>query len=241
MRMKWVVLTAVTGAMTWTASGQILPPAPAKTPPTPEYTPPPPPPPPPPANPRPGTTTPAAQTPAEPLPSLIEKDEAGKVKPLGMPTEEAAVRALKPNEETMKKVETSLAGRRNDLDRLVAEQVEGLVELKKFAAEVNEKTSMDVIQGHAKKVHSFRTFPGVLDRLQKEGAIDPALKSRAGKVAEEYRKAAAEEFQKGFEHGNTQQMVLLGFRQFLVTNTTEAYASLDRQLANAAGQMETLL
>ena len=90
-------------------------------------------------------------------------------------------------------MEASLAARRDDLDRLVIEHVEGLAELRRFADEVNESTPMDEIQTKAKNVHPFRTFPGVLDRLSREGAIDPQLKSRATKVADEYQKAVEAE------------------------------------------------
>jgi hypothetical protein len=171
----------------------------------------------------------------------VERDGTGALKPLGMPAEEAALRALKPSEETMKKVETSLAARRDDLDRLVVEQVESLVDLRAFAATVSEKSSLDDIQTTAKKALPFKNFPGVLERLSREGAIDPQTKSRAQRVAQEYQKASDAELMKGFEHSSTQAMVVVGFRRYLATTTTEASAALDRQLLAAAPRTGELL
>jgi hypothetical protein len=171
----------------------------------------------------------------------VERDDAGKLKMLGVPAEEAAVRALKPNEETMKKVEASLAGRRDDLDRLVIENVEALVDLHKFSAKVDEKTSLDDITVNAKKALPFKNFVGVLERLSRDGAIDPQLRSRASRVAQEYQKAADQEVLKGFEHNNTQAMVLIGFRRYVITTTMEGYGSLDRQLGVAAARGDELL
>lgn len=220
------------------AMGQIVPPAPEKTPPTPEYTPPPPPPTPKLTGPNATPEKPAVET---PLPTLVERDDAGALKPLAMPAEEAAVRALKPDEETLKKVEASLAGRRDDLDRLVIEQVEALAELRTFAAKVDEKTSLDDITKTAKKALPFKNFQGVLDRLSREGAIEAQMRSRAQKVAQEYQKAADQELMKGFEHSNTQAMVVVGFRRYLATTVTEAHAALDRQLLAAGPRMTELL
>lgn len=244
MRKRCVWIGMVVGAagsvMGSSAFGQLLPPTPEKTAPTPPYTPPPPPPPPTPVAPKaPGTgTTPAPDT---PLPSLVERDEAGKLKPLGMPAEEAAVRALKLNEETMEKVEASLAARRDDLDRLVIENIEALVDLRKFADGASEQTPLDTFSTEAKKALPFKSFQGVLDRLSREGAIDPQTKSRAAKVAAEYTKAVNEELTKGFEHSNTQQMVLVGFRRYYLVTTEEAYQALDRMLKAAAGKAESLI
>jgi hypothetical protein len=139
------------------------------------------------------------------------------------------------------KVEASLQARQDDLDRVVAANVEALVELKKFSTEMTEKTSLDEITTNAKKALPFKSFQGVLDRLSREGAIDPQLKSRAMRVAQEYQKAVDSDMTKGFEHSNTQAMVMLGFKRYLNTTTREAYASLDRQLAVAAGQGDALV
>jgi hypothetical protein len=236
-----VWLGVVVGMMAPGAWGQIVPPAPPKTPPTPEYTPPPPPPPPVPVVPRDGAAPEAKPAPEAPLPSLVERDAQGRVKPLGMPTEEAAVRALKPSEETMKKVEASLAGRGQDLDRLVVEHVEALAELRAFTKKITEDASLEEISVVAKKAVPFKNFVGVLDRLQREGAIDPQMKSRAQRVAQEYQKAVDDDAFKNFEHNKSQAMVLVGFQRYMRITTTEAYASLDRQLLGAAPKAAELL
>lgn len=242
MRVRSLVAVMLTGSMACGAMAQLVPPAPPKTPPTPEYTPPPPPPKPPtPVAPQVRTPEAAPAAPEEALPTLVERDENGKVVALKMPVEEAAVRALKLDEETMKRVEASLKARRDDLDRLVVENIGMLVEFRKFADTVREESSLEAIQVEAKKAQPFNTFIKVLDRLARDSAIDPQTRSRAARIAREYQSASDAELMKGFEHSNTQQVILLGFKRFLGQAMSEAFASMDRQLAQAAPKMESLL
>ncbi len=227
--------------LTGAAAGQFVPPVPAKTPATPEYSPPKPPPQPPPVPP----TTPEAQPqppapPEEPLPSIVERDEKGNLKPLKVSVDEAAVRALKVDDAARAKIDAAMAARRDDVDRLVIEKIDVLLRARRALAETNESTSVGDMLAASTPARVFAEDK-LLARLVREGAITAAQKSRAEQIVKEYRQAANTESIDRVGHNNIQAMALAGFRFTVYDMTIEAMASLDRQLGAAESGFEKLL
>lgn len=227
--------------------GQILPPTPPKTPSTPEYIPPTPPPPqatPTPVRP-PSDAAPPAE-PAKPLPSLIELDAAGKIKPLQWPVDEAAVRALGIGsdagaESAKAKLDDAFARRRVDVGRQIVEHMDALMEVRKVLAEATETTSLDTMAKTATRVRPFRTNP-LMDFLVREGAISPAQKTQATQVAREYKgKVREQAMNDSGGHGNMNAMALIGFKFTMDDFCGEAFRELDRLLVESVAAAPDLL
>ncbi len=238
------LVTSITPAL-----GQILPPTPPKSPATPEYVPPAPPPPQ--ATPTPARA-PTAQTPAaapeetKPLPTLIELDAAGKIKPLKYPVEEAAVRSLgigsaAGTEEAKAKLDAAFAKRRLDVGRTIVEHMEPLMEVRKVLAEVTDTTSLDTMAKTATKVRPFRTN-ALLDFLVREGAVSPAQKTQATQVAREYKgKIREQAMNDSGGHGNMNAMALIGFKFTMDDFCGEAFRELDQLLQESTPTAEQTL
>jgi hypothetical protein len=150
-----------------------------------------------------------------------------------MSAEEAAVRALALDEETMKNVEASLAARRAELDRLIVEKVGDLVEVRRAIRTATESTTIDVMTTVSKKAQPF-VASKLLDRLGKDGALTPAQKSQASRIARDYRQAVRKEAVDAVGHNNIAAMTLAGFRLQMAEFTDEAWSLLEKQLDAAA-------
>ncbi|MGE3109667.1 MAG: hypothetical protein AB7G11_08285 [Phycisphaerales bacterium] len=240
---RFVLVAPLLLSMCATSLGQIVPPAPAKTPATPEYVPPPPPPTPVAPTPvRPsGDPNAAPAQPEKPLPSLIEKDAAGKIKPLRLPVDEAAVRALDLGEEGKTKLSAALESRRLEVGRLVVENLAALLEIQKVRKESSEATTLETMTSTARQAAPFRKNP-LLDSLVRAGAISPLQKTHATEVAKEYKQAIREEALKDAGgHGNMQAMALIGFRFTLDDFCGEASRELDRLLDESAPKAKDLI
>jgi len=219
------------------ASAQVVPPAPPKTPAAPEYTPPPPPPTP--ANPTP-VRAPAAAEPEAPLGSIVARDEAGKVKPLEIPAEEAAVRTLTFTPPAKEKLEKSLAARREVVDRVVVEHLADLLAVRKSTTEATEDTSIDQMRDTTAKTTPFRAN-NLLDWLLKDGVITPTQKTQATKIVREYKTAVREDaLKQSGGHQNMQAMALIGFRLTVDDFCGESLRELDRMVAQSAPKAEKL-
>lgn len=227
------------------ALAQIVPPAPPKSPPAPEYVPPPPPPTPSPRE----SPTPVRPTedgrnpdaPAKPLPSLLQKDSAGKIKPLTMPIDEAAVRALELSEAAKPKLDAAMIKRRTEVGRVIVENLADLIEIRTTMATANESTSLETMASTAQKTKPFRAVP-LVDFLVKEGALTPAQKTQATQVAREYKGAIREEaMNSSGGHGNMNAMAFIGFKFTMDDFSGEAFRELDRVLDDSAPKADAIL
>lgn len=233
------------GMMTMTigsvAMGQLVPPAPPKMPATPEYTPPA-------VAPTPAVrpldpSSPNAKVPDQekPLPTLIERDEKGKIKPLAMYADEAAVRALELTDDAKKQIATSLANRRDDMDVMVIEKLEDLLIVRKAVAEANEQTGMNVILETGTRTAGFKNNT-IIDRLHKDGAITMVQKTQATKISREYKTAVKEEASKEVGgNSNFQALMLVSLRLSIDDVCGEAFKELDRMIEAAAPKAEQLV
>jgi hypothetical protein len=235
------VAIVLVAALSLPAMAQLVPPAPPRTPPSPEYTPPaPPPPPPPPTAPNPDAKPPAPGEPEKPLPSLVQKDEQGMIRPLKLPIEEGALRALDMDDAARAQLETALAARHTEIDRLVFENITLLMEIRATMAKVTDTTGIEDMTNTTKKARTFQ--PGsLLDSLSRAGAISPPQKSSASRIAKEYRMAIRSEVTDKVGRNNMTAMLAAAFKMQVDDFTAEAWQSLDRQLEAAAPFQEKLL
>ncbi len=215
------------------AAAQILPPVPAAAPTTPPYTPPPPPPTPvPPARPDP---KPADD---KPLPTLIERDAAGKLKRYETSLEEAALAKMELPPDTQARVDAALAARRKDIDKLVIEKLEAVLVAYKAAPTIDQLRDINELSKVKDMIQAIAPEKA-LDRLLRDGAITPAVKSRVEQVVRAYNDALTT--QRQAEAGSD----FLKIAQFVAgdvfrSGTRDAFASLDAMLIEAAKKIETL-
>lgn len=236
-RRVWFVLTAL-GAMggvgtTGVASGQLVPPAPAKTPKE-TYTPPPAAPaaPSPPARPDPEVET--------PLPSIVKKGPDGKVIRLNMLPEQAALDAMPFDEAGRKRIAAGVAEYQADMDRRVIENPGLIVQLVRQRDTIANYSTLQDLQQLTAGIGPLR--PGsLLERLQRNGAINARQKHRADQVKDEYNKAITAEVNAEAGEGDFQKTMTLGGRRVFMEMSAEAVRSLDRQLARAEPNMEQIV
>lgn len=216
------------------AAAQILPPVPAAAPATPPYTPPPPPPPPP----TPPTRPDPKPADDKPLPTLIERDAAGKLKRYETSLEEAALAKMELPPDTQARVDAALAARRKEIDKLVIEKLEAVLVAYKAAPTVDQLRDINELSKVKDMIQAIAPEKP-LDRLLRDGAITPAVKSRVEQVVRAYNDALTT--QRQAESGSD----FLKIAQFVAgdvfrSGTRDAFASLDAMLVEAAKKIESL-
>ncbi len=216
------------------AAAQILPPVPPATPATPPYTPPPPPPAPPapPARPEP---RPADD---KPLPSLIERDAAGKLKRYDNGLDEAALAKLELTADERARIETARAARRKDIDQHVIDKLEGVLAARKTGETIDQIRDLGELIKVKDTILAIAPEKS-LDRLVREGAITPVVKSRVEQMARAYNNALTTERQA--ESGaDILKIARFAAGDAFRDGTREVFASLDAMLLDAARRMEQL-
>jgi hypothetical protein len=187
------------------------------------------------------TPPPSAQPaePEKPLPSLVQKDEAGKIKPLTLPTDEAAVRLLDLDDQTRAKVEKSISARREEIDRMVVEKIDLLMEVRTAIANLPASPNVELMRTTAAKARTFSNNK-LLDRLVKDGALSPAEKARAAAIAKAYGEARKQQIA---TDAGTDMMKGIGplFLMTVEDSIADANMSLDHMLAEAAPRQEQFL
>ena len=214
------------------ALAQFVPPVPPAQGPTAPYDAParPPAPPPPPPAPPPEPELPAF--------SLVERDEAGKLKRLTIPTEEAALlkviddltpakgeKARRVLAERAAKVEQKVAGAAAKALAIYGE-LEGL-------ATNNDMNSLTAL---GEQMRLLMVAPGLLNTLQTQQALNYKQFSQLDKAVKEYTRAASKSVQEAEGATNIPAML----RSTARNNSTEPMRALERMLARAAEQWATL-
>ena len=256
---KWMMVGAVAlgASSAATAWGQFVPGVPPAEPRTPEYVPPPPVPPPAPTPdpgapgadesgkapaPRPANVqpppapAPEALQPVEPV-SLIEKDASGQIKALAMPAELAAVKALKVDAERRARIDSLLAVRQREVERLVAEHPKTAAELWRASKHLDEIKDI----GEAARVRSqlMPVLPrsSVIEMLAKAGALTGPQRAVVDQAVKEYDEQRRAQWQD--KNSLADVIVLIGRdknRQFM-DEPLRAYAALLTRLGEKRSEL----
>lgn len=201
-----------------------VPPAPAATP---EYVPPAPPPPPPPPKP---------VEPEKPLPSLVKKDDAGKLVRFSHGTERAAVAAFDFDAETRQKIAASEAARAADLERTVVEKFDKALDARKTRESLDQIKDFNEF-ARIKDVAAPLASERLVDRLIRDGAITPPQRTRIDQVVKEYEEALKQEWQ-GQTGADILKIASLVAREKFTEVTRDSLDALDRVLLRAADRLE---
>jgi len=198
------------------ARAQLIGPIPPATPPTPEYVPPPP-----------GPKVDVPET-APIAPSIVERDDRGRVKALRTTPEEAAVARYPLDDKQREKVSRSAAARQLDLDRFVANNVEKVLAARAMESKVSQAVDYQPLFEARDAVAALR-FEGLLERLVRDQAITVVQRNRLEEAVREYDKARKDQIEKDTGGDPTRTAVLV-LRQTYEDSTREPFASLEKQI-----------
>lgn len=217
------------------AGAQILPPTPPPAAPSKPYEPPPPPPPAPtpPPRPQPG---PADQD--RSVPSLVERDSAGRIKPLTVAPEDALLARIELSDEELTKLAAWRERRMAEAQRLVIQELDVVLaarELSRSASGITDPSGM----ARVKEIGTALSLPKALDSMSREGVLSPALRSRIEQAIREYDSAMMQQDTADVGQ-NVSQIIGLVARRSFESATREPFAALDALIVKAAKEIETL-
>lgn len=217
------------------AGAQILPPTPPPAPPSRPYEPPPPPPPAPtpPPRPEPG---PADQD--RTVPSLVERDSAGRIKPLTVAPEDALLARIELSDEERTKLAAWRERRMAEAQRLVIQKLDVVLaarELSRSASGITDPAGM----ARVKEIGTALALPKALESMSREGVIAPALRSRIEQAIREYDAAMMQQDTADVGQ-NVSQIIGLVARRSFEGATREPFAALDALIVKAAKDIESI-
>lgn len=220
-------------AATAAAGAQILPPVPEKTPPSAPYEPPP----------APATPAPVERPkpePPKPLPSILKRDESGKVQPLKTTRERAALLAFEYSDEERAKVDAALAAYQQEVDQAVIDNAGKLLEIREKAANIEQLSGLDQMAALAE---SLRALPALdlLKTAQAQGAITAVQRRRVDNVIKEYDEAIQKELAAMYDRDqDITALVSIKGRQSFLDRTQDMRESLERQVDALAPRLSEL-
>lgn len=169
----------------------------------------------------------------EPLaPSITKTDTQGRLMPLTTSAEEAAVTAYPLKPERRQLADKSIAARRRDLERFVLlnlDKVLAAYDLRDKVAQASEFNTLFA----ARDVVAALKQERLLDRLQRDGAINPQQRVRLDETVRNYELALKQQFDKDTAGDPTRQAIL-NLRQTFTDATREHFEALDRVLDRLA-------
>ncbi|MGQ0627445.1 MAG: hypothetical protein ACT4PL_05010, partial [Phycisphaerales bacterium] len=220
------------------AAAQFVPPVPPPPAETPVYTPP--------AK----TETPATPPPAPPAPTepdlpaitLVERDSAGKVVPLGRPTDEAALMKLMDllSPEAQEKCRKIMADRAAKCEQQLAANAALAVDVYARVGQLSTLQEFKALQEFGERVRPIMVSPGLLQNLQAGGALTFKQFQAADKATKEYTKSLSKDVRESVGEGNVNGLVVENSRNAIRNNTLEPVRAMDTLLGKAAGQWETI-
>lgn len=214
------VLAAAAWAMSCHA--QLIGPIPRATPPTPAYTPP--------AFIEPPVVEPAVVEP--PAPSIVARDERGRLKPIVGTPEEAAVAAYAFDAARREKIAASAAARKVDLDRFVITNLDKALAAEKMQERVRTESEFGKLF-EARDLTVAMRFERLIDRLERDRAITAAQRVRLDETLLTYERARQEEIDAEAGSDPTRKGVL-NLRQTFADAMKEPMESLERQMRDVA-------
>lgn len=204
------------------ADAQIVPKAPPAPTPTPAYTPPPAPP-------------PVPTKPPEPevaVPDLVKRDAAGGFLPITGSVELAAIRALELDADRRQRVDAALDTRNAELEKFAIENIEKVAAAHQTREGLKNVTDFAQLAS-AKDAATPLRQDKLLDRLQRDGAINAMHRSALDRAIARYNEAR----QRDWETQTGTDVMKIATRvgqQGFTDMTGDVFAALDRLLERAA-------
>ncbi|MBX3407577.1 MAG: hypothetical protein KF869_12525 [Phycisphaeraceae bacterium] len=214
---------------------QILPPTPPPAAPSKPYEPPPPPPPAPtpPPRPEPGPTD---QDRA--VPSLIERDSAGRIRPLTVAPEDALLARIELNDDERAKLAAWRERRMAEAQRLVIQRLDVVLAARGMLADSSQVTDPSGM-ARVKEISTALVLPRALESMSREGVLSPVLRSRMEQTIREYEQAVMQQDTADVGE-NVSRIIQIVARRSFESATREPFAALDALVVKAAKDIETL-
>lgn len=207
---------------------QLIGPVPPATPPTPAYIAPP-------------AIDPQVVEPAvvePPAPSIVARDERGRLKPIAGTPEEAAVAAYSFDSARRGKIAVSAAARKLDLDRFVIANLDKALAAEKMRERVRTESAFGKLF-EARDLTVAMRFERLIDRLERDQAITAAQRVRLDETLLTYERARQEDIDAEAGSDPTRKGVL-NLRQTFADAMKEPLESLARQMRDVGAHLEEL-
>ncbi len=218
------VLASAGGAL-----GQLIGPIPPATPPTPAYV-------------APAPLDVPEMEPAvvePPAPSIVVRDEYGRLKPIVGTPEEAAVAAYSFDAKRREKIAASATARKLDLDRFVVTNLDKALAAEKMRERVRTESEFGKLF-EARELTVAMRYERLIDRLERDRAITAAQRVRLDETLLAYDRARQEEIDKEAGEDPTRKGVL-NLRQTFADAMREPMESLERQMRDVAEHLRELV
>jgi hypothetical protein len=165
----------------------------------------------------------------EPIaPSIIARDERGRLGPLKGTAEEAVVAAYPFDAARRAKIAASAAARTLDLDRFVIANLDKVLAARRMKGTVEREGELDKLLG-IREVTAAVRFERLIDRLERDRAVTLAQRVRLDEALLAYDKARGAQIEDE-AGGDPTRSAVLNLRQTFADATREPLASLDRQI-----------
>ncbi len=171
--------------------------------------------------------------PSADAPRLAERDYAGRVKPLEIPPEEAAIGLLNLDAEAKERVDAILIARAAIIDRVVIENIESLLELQSARAANDRETVQRVLAELVAKLGPLRERGRLVDEIAAALPEDKAAEFRS--LVADYWKAVLG------EEGGGRATARVRTRETLQAFGREIKRSYDRQVTARVAEFDSLL
>lgn len=214
---------------------QILPPTPPPAAPSKPYEPPPPPPPAPTPPPRP---EPGPSDQDRAVPSRVERDSAGRVKPLTVAPEDALLSRVELTDGERERLAAWRQRRAAEAERLVIQKLDVVLAAREMVRDSGQVTDPSGM-ARVKEIATALALPRPLESMSREGVISPVLRSRLDQAIREYEQALMQ--QDTADVGdNVSKIIQIVARRSFESATREPFAALDALVVRAAGDIESL-
>ena len=167
-----------------------------------------------------------------PAPSIVLRDEQGRLKPIIGTPEDAAVAAYSFDAKRREKIAASAAARKLDLDRFVVTNLDKALAAEKMRERVRTESEFGKLF-EARELTVAMRYERLIDRLERDRAITAAQRVRLDETLLAYDRARQEEIDKVAGDDPTRKGVL-NLRQTFADAMREPLESLERQMLDVA-------
>ncbi len=177
-----------------------------------------------------------------PAPSIVARDEQGRLRAIAGTPEEAAVAAYALDAARRERVVVSAAARKVDLDRFVITNLDKVLAAQKMRERVRSESEFGKLF-EARDLTVALRFERLIDRLERDGAVTGAQRVRLDETLLAYDRARKAEIDTEAGSDPTRTGVL-NLRQTFADAMREPFESLERQTRDVGehlGELKAVL
>jgi hypothetical protein len=172
------------------------------------------------------------------IPSLVERDGAGRLKALTVAPEDAMLSRMDLTAEEREKLAAWRERRMAEAQRLVIERLDVVLGARRMltdSAQVTDPSGM----ARVKEISTALALPRPLESMSRAGVLSPVLRSRMEQAIREYEQALMQQDTADVGE-NVSRIIQIVARRSFESATREPFAALDALIVKAAKDIETL-